>query len=319
MPKRILVTGASGFVGSHLVEHLVALGHEVFGTASSDGSWLSDVIGTENVRLIDLTNQDEVFSMVEELKPEWIFHLAAMAFVGESFGRALEVMENNTRLQYIMLEAVRLYSPESRVFCVGSATEYGLLPKDIASQPITENAPLYPSNPYAVSKMTQDFLSLSYFLAYELDIIRVRPFNQIGPRQTDQFAVASFAQQIVKIERGEQDILLVGNLEAQRDFTDVRDAVRAYVLLMEKGKSGEVYNVGSGKSVSLKTILNGLRDLAQADIMVQSDVARLRPVDVPVFVADNSRLVELGWQPSIPLDQTLSDILEYERKQENKG
>lgn len=315
MSKRILVTGASGFVGSHLVEYLQAQGYrDIYGTTSGQSEWLEKQIGSDHVIALDLTNEEAVFTMLQELKPDWIFHLAALAFVGESFQRALEVMENNTALQYIMLEGVRRFLPSSRLLSVGSATEYGLLPEGFDGSHIAEEYPLYPSNPYAVSKITQDYLALSYFLAYKTDVVRVRPFNQIGPRQGNQFAVPAFAQQIVAIERGEQDKLKVGNLEAVRDFTDVRDAVRAYELLMREGKAGEVYNIGSGFGVSMQEILDQLIALSMADIMVEVDEARLRPVDVPVFVADNTKLRSLGWAPRLSLRQTLIDVLEHERK-----
>lgn len=311
----ILVTGASGFVGLHLVEYLKSCGYaNIFGTTGSDNPALNAVIGADHVIQLDLTHEESVFSVVQKLQPRWVFHLAALAFVGESFQRALEVMQNNTTLQYCMLEAVRRYSPSARLLSVGSATSYGLLPPQFDSSRITEEFPQYPSNPYAVSKMTQDYLALSYHLAYKTDIVRVRPFNQIGPRQSGDFAIPAFAQQIVRIECGEQSELLVGNLEAVRDFTDVRDAVQAYELLMRNGESGEVYNVGSGEGVSLEAIVRELITLSPADIMVAMDPRRLRPVDVPVFVADNQKLRRLGWSPRISLDQTLADVLEYERK-----
>ncbi len=315
--KRVLVTGASGFVGSHLVEALRARGgeYEVFATSARPSPWLESQLGAENVFALDLTQEDAVNTLVQKVQPNWVFHLAALAAVGESFQNALEVLENNTRVQLLMLEAVRQFSPQARVLCVGSATEYGPLPGE-SGENLLETAPLFPSNPYAVSKMTQDYLSLSYFLAYKTDVIRVRPFNQIGPRQTHQFAVASFAKQIVQIEQGKQEKLLVGNLDAIRDFTDVRDAARAYILLMQHGQSGEVYNVGSGQGVEVRELLDQLRDQAKTAIMVEQDPSRLRPVDVPVFTANIARLQSLGWQPEIPLSQTLADILEYERKQQ---
>lgn len=315
MNQRILVTGASGFVGSHLIEHLQREGYSnLWATSNTASDWLEDQLGQDRVFVVDLTKTSDVFPMIEEVKPDWVIHLAGLAFVGDSFDRATEVMNNNTTLQYVMLEAVRCFAPKARVLSVGSATEYGLLPDDYDSSAIKEDFPLYPNNPYAVSKLTQDFLSLSYHLAYGLDVVRVRPFNQIGPRQTDQFVVPAFAQQIVKIERGEQQDIKVGNLEAIRDFTDVRDAAVVYELLMRVGQPGEVYNLGSGVGVQVQTILDKLAGLANAPIQVVVDTTRLRPVDVPVFVADNQKITSLGWQPRIPLDKTLADVLDYERK-----
>lgn len=315
MKTRVLVTGAAGFIGSYLIEYFLSAGYDdIWATTYDDSPWLLEKLGPEKVVKVNLTNSESVFPMIERVQPDWVIHLAALAFVGGSFSRATEVMNNNTTLQYVMLEAIRRFSPKSRVLSIGSAAEYGLLPEKFDSGKITEDFPLYPNNPYAVSKMTQDYLSLSYHLAYGLDIVRLRPFNQIGPRQTSDFVVPAFAQQIVKVERGEQPAVKVGNLAAIRDFTDVRDAVRVYELLLRVGEAGEVYNLGSGKGVSAQEILDSLIELATADIPVEVDPERLRPVDVPVFVADNQKITALGWKPHIPLAQTLADVLEYERK-----
>ncbi len=316
MNPRVLITGASGFVGSHLVEYLLKQGYaDLWATANTPSPWLNEQVGEDHVAVIDLTESQAVFDLVANTKPDWIIHLAGLAFVGESFDRATEVMNNNTALQYIMLEAMRRFVPKARMLAIGSAAEYGSLPAEFDSSRITEDFPLYPNNPYAVSKLTQDFLSLSYHLAYGLDVVRVRPFNQIGPRQTGQFAVPAFAQQIVRVERGEQEQVMVGNLTAVRDFTDVRDAVQVYELLLQKGRSGEVYNLGSGQGVALQTILDILISMAQKPVEVAVDPARLRPVDVPVFVAGNQKIKDLGWRPQIELRQTLADVLAYERKQ----
>lgn len=316
MKPRVLVTGAAGFIGSHLVEYLQAEGYDdIWATANSRSPWLEKQLGEDRVVLLDLTDSAAVFPMIERVQPEWIIHLAGLAFVGGSFERATEVMNNNTTLQYVMLEAVRRFTPQARVLSIGSAAEYGLLPEKYNSSRIAEDFPLYPNNPYAVSKMTQDYLSLSYHLAYGLDVVRVRPFNQIGPRQSTDFAVPAFARQIVQAERGELAAVQVGNLGAVRDFTDVRDAARVYEVLMRVGVAGEVYNLGSGKGVSMQAILDQLVSLAKIPITVEKDPARLRPVDVPVFVADNQKITALGWKPRIPLEQTLADVLDYERKQ----
>lgn len=311
---RILITGADGFVGGYLLEFLQSAGYsEIWGTNFSPNPWLEEKLGPGRVRSIDLQDSEAVFALVQDIRPDWIVHLAALAFVGDSFNRATEVMNNNTTLQYVMLEAVRRFVPQSRLLAIGSAAEYGSLPDNYDSAQIREDFPLYPNNPYAVSKLTQDFLSLSYHLAYGLDVIRVRPFNQIGPRQTDQFAVPAFARQIVRVERGQQSEVKVGNLEAVRDFTDVRDAVKVYELLLRVGRPGEVYNLGSGRGNSMQTILETLVSLAKVPVKVVTDPARLRPVDVPVFVADNQKITSLGWKPAISVEQSLQAVLEYER------
>lgn len=315
MMKRILVTGADGFVGSHLIDYLKEkqIG-EVFGTSYSGSESLNAKLGADHVIAVDLTKEEPVFQLVKDVQPDWIIHLASIAVVGDSFSKTHQVMQANTSIQYTMLEAVRQFAPQARFLSIGSATCYGNLPSSFNSSQIREDFPFYPTNPYAVSKLTQEYLALSYYLAYGLDIVRVRSFNQIGPRQTYDFAVPAFAQQIVKIQKGEQEFIGVGNLSAVRDLTDVRDAVRAYVLLLEKGIKGEVYNLGSGHGVSMQSVLDTLIELAGGDIMVNVDTARLRPIDVPKFVADNQKLRSLGWEPTIPLETTLRDILKFERE-----
>ena len=313
----ILVTGAAGFVGSHLVEYLKSQGYsKVYGTTISDSPWLTETIGAEFVCKLDLTDQAAVTELLARIQPHWIFHLAALPFVGESFDRAQETLQTNTNLQLVMLEAVRASAPQARVLSVGSATAYGLLPPSFNRSAIREDFPFYPNSPYAVSKITQDYLGLAYHLSYGLDIVRVRPFNQVGPRQVGSFALASFIKQIVEVEKGGRATIAVGNLDPIRDFTDVRDAVRAYVILMEQGKAGEAYNLGSGKGVQMRDLLDLALHVCGRQIPIEVDLARMRPVDVPEFVADNQKIRALGWQPTIPLEKTLHDILEYERKQE---
>lgn len=315
MNRRILVTGADGFVGSHLIEYLQsAQKGEVFGVTYSGSPWLESQLGADHVLTADLSKEEPVFALVQQVQPDWIIHLASLAFVGDSFSQAHRVMQTNTSIQYTMLEAVRQFAPQARLLSIGSANAYGNLPATYNSAKITEDFPFYPTNPYAVSKLAQEYLALSYYLAYHLDIVRVRSFNQIGPRQTADFAVPAFAQQIVKIQAGQQEAIEVGNLSAIRDLTDVRDAVHAYVLLLEKGVKGEVYNLGSGQGVSMQTVLDTLIELAGGDIMVKVDPARLRPVDVLEFVSDNHKLRSLGWEPTIPLETTLRDVLKFERE-----
>lgn len=313
---RVLVTGAGGFVGSHLVEYLLSQGYtQVYGTAVSESPWLVQTLG-EHTRVLDLTNEDAVTALMQELRPEWIVHLAGIATVGGSFENAWPLLETNLKLQYVMLEAVRHFSPQARLLSISSAAVYGDAVLS-AGERVSESTATLPNNPYAVSKFTQESLGQTYFRSYGLDVVTVRPFNQIGPRQTDAFAVPAFAQQIVQVERGEKVSIQVGNLGAIRDFTDVRDAAVAYERLLQDGQSGEVYNLGSGKGKTMEEVLQALIRLSTAPVQVETDPSRLRPVDVPRFVADNQKLRSLGWEPKISLEHTLRDIMEYERSKEH--
>jgi GDP-4-dehydro-6-deoxy-D-mannose reductase len=309
----ILITGGSGFAGSHLIEALVGLGQTdvhttIFGQAPD---YLAGMLPESNIHRVDLTDYEAVSNLIQKLRPDQIYHLASFAFVGESFDRGREVLQNNILLQHSLLEAVFHHAPKARVLVVGSAEEYGT--SEPAEVPISENHPFRPVNPYAVSKITQDMLAYAYAVSYKLDLVRVRPFNHIGERQTGAFAVPAFAQQIVAIERGQQDSLKVGNLEGERDFTDVKDIAQAYCMVMEKGQTNEVYNLGSGKGVKMTQVVEMLSDLAKVPIKIETDESRMRPLDIPRIVADNSKIRSLGWEPKIPLNDSLSRVLEYWR------
>ncbi len=312
---RILVTGADGFVGSHLIEYLQSAGYsEIFATTYSHSEWLSSHLPSDHVIAGDLTNSDHVFKLIEDVKPDWIVHLASLAFVGGSFEKTQFVMDTNMHIQIVMLEAMKKFAPSARMLSIGSATCYGLVPDHLDPKKVSEEYPFFPNSPYAVSKLSQEHLAHMYHLAFGLDIVRVRPFNQIGPRQTSDFVVPAFAQQIVAIENGESGPLKVGNLEAVRDFTDVRDAVRAYERLLIAGDAKEVYNLGSGHGIKIQEVLDTLIELSGADIMIEQDPERMRPSDMPVFVADATKLRSLDWSPENDLRKTLQDVLEYERK-----
>lgn len=311
---KILVTGASGFAGSHLVEALTKAGHtDVYGTAFGGNEFLQTLIPADHIVAIDLTKQPETEKLISELKPDWIFHLAALAFVGKSFEKGVEVLSNNMTVQLNMLEAVRTHVPQAKLLTIGSAEEYGI--SEQGEIPIKETHPLRPINPYAVSKVAQDLLAYSYAVSYKLNVVRVRPFNHIGERQTDDFAVSAFAKQIVEIERGTRKTLSVGNLKTVRDFHDVKDTVKAYMLLLEKGVSNDVYNVGSGVGVSMETIVQKLITISGAKVVVEQDSTRLRPHDIPEVVADASKIRGLGWNTTIPLDDSLKRVLDYWRAQ----
>ena len=309
---KILVTGATGFAGSHLLETLSSLGeHEVFGTRFRSGGSSEPHMNQHSMISLDLTDKGATMDVVRQVKPDQIYHLASFAFVGKSFERGEEVLSNNIQVQVNMLEAMRLHVPNARMLSIGSAEEYGY--SESGELPISETHPFRPINPYAVSKLTQEMLALAYAKSYELDIVRVRPFNHIGERQSSDFAIPAFAKQIVAIERGLQEKISVGKLDAIRDFTDVKDMVRGYALVMDKGVSGDVYNIGSGVGVKMQSVLDQLVELSGNSVEIAYDIERVRPFDIPEIVADNKKICALGWNPTIPLSDSLRRVLEYWR------
>jgi GDP-4-dehydro-6-deoxy-D-mannose reductase len=263
----------------------------------------------------DLRDPEQVTDLASSFEPDKVFHLAAQSFVPSSFSDPWDTLENNIRSQLNLLEAVRLKEIPARVLVIGSNEEYGRpMPEEL---PITELNPIRPSNPYAVSKVTQDFLGLQYHLAYGLDIVRLRPFNHTGPGQSPRFVVPAFASQIATIEAGRQEpAVRVGNLEAERDFTDVRDIVRGYYLAALHGQPGEVYNLASGSPWSIRRLLEYLLSLSNIEIRIEVDPERYRPVDTPRVAGSAAKFhSHTGWEPEIEFEQTLRDVLEYWREQ----
>jgi GDP-4-dehydro-6-deoxy-D-mannose reductase len=304
----ILITGGTGFAGTHLIEALQKKGYtNIHATHFGKNTILPNTEGVAFHQL-DLTQAEDTLAVFEKVRPDHIYNLASFAAVSKSFERAAMLLQNNITLQLNVLQTMKRVSPTSRLLVIGSAEEYGLVQQS-DTQTIDESFPLNPDNPYGVSKVAQDLLANSYHIAYKLPIIRVRPFNHIGEHQVPDFVVPAFASQIASIEKNTQEKLMVGNLEAVRDFTDVKDMVQAYILLMEKGIPGEVYNVGTGKGWKIRQILDTLIQLANVPIQVEQDPNRLRPSDIPYFVANISKISALGWKPSIPIEQTLERIL----------
>lgn len=313
---KALVTGITGFAGSHLADLLLSKNIDVYGFCHPDHpainiSHIKNKIVLFSADLLDLSQ------MQDSLKGQtfdYVFHLAASSSPLLSFKNPWETFENNIKSQINLLETLKETSSNAKILIIGSAEEYGLVDKK--DLPLSENTPLRPPSPYAVSKIAQDFLGYEYFVHHKMQIVRVRPFNHIGPRQSGSFVVAAFAGQIAEIEKKGRGKIFVGNLNSYRDFTDVRDMVKAYLLALEKGEPGEVYNIGSGKLIKIEGLLNKMIGKSSAKIEVVVDKSRFAPVEIEAFSCNYSKFHKAtGWQPTIPLETTLSDTIEYERSQ----
>ncbi len=304
--RKALVTGALGFAGRHLLAELEGqTDWDLVGLARGHGS----PIGRERILTCDLLDATLVSRVIAHHRPDIIFHLAAQSYVPQAIAAPAETIHNNVAGQVNLLEACRAASLDPTILIVGSSEEYGFV--DPEDGPIREDQPFRPLNPYAVSKIAQDMLGLQYALSYGMQIIRVRPFNHFGPGQSDRFVLSTFARQIAEAERELiEPVVLTGNLDARRDFLDVRDVARAYCMLVESGEPGEVYNVASGVAHRIGDLLDRLIALATLKIDVRPDPARMRPSDIPVVIGDASRLRDAtGWEPLFSADQSLIDTL----------
>ncbi len=311
---RALVTGATGFVGGHLIEHLTDAGDQVVGLSAS-GRWPSAPEGLgrrarlEAIDLADAGAVDDLADRLRRKQPEAVYHLAAQANPQASLADPRGTWALNLGGTLNLLEAVRASGLRPRVILVGSGVSYGNpAPEHL---PVDETCPLRPTNPYAASKAAADLLGIQHVLAHGADIVIARPFNHAGPRQADTYALGSFARQVAEAEAGRRGAIRHGNLDVVRDFTDVRDIVRAYRLLAERGTAGEVYNIGTGRDVSLAAMLAVLRAAARSPVAAEVDPALVRPVDQPRLLADASKLrAATGWSPAYSIEQTLGDMLE---------
>jgi GDP-4-dehydro-6-deoxy-D-mannose reductase len=314
---RVLITGITGFVGSHMAEYALARGAEVFGSYR----WRSKTENIDHLRsqitLIesDLRDLSSVRGLVEASQPDWVTHLAAQSFVGTSWQTPAETLSTNIISQVNLLEAIRGLKLFPRFLAVGTSEEYGLVyPEEL---PIKETNPLRPLSPYAVSKVGQDMMGYQYFKSYGLPIIRTRAFNHEGPRRGDVFVTSAFAKQVAEIEAGRREpVISVGDLKPKRDYSDVRDIVRGYWTLLERGEPGEVYNLCSGRSWAIQQVLDFLLGESRVKgITVHTDPARLRPSDVMLLEGDPSKIERAtGWKVQIPFDQTLRELLDYWRQ-----
>ena len=319
--KKALITGITGFVGSHLAELLLKKEFEVHGIVR----WRSK---TENIddfkeKLIlhdgDITDLSSLIKILKQVKPDYIFHLAAQSFVLTSWKSPGQTLYNNVIGTSNLLEAItglksKSFNPVVQI--AGSSEEYGLaLPNEI---PIKETNQLRPLSPYGVSKVATDMLALQHFRSYGIKTIVTRAFNHSGPRRGEVFVCSTFAKQIAEIEKGKREaVIFYGNLKAKRDFTDVRDVVKAYLLTARKCKPGEVYNICSGKkgTFSMKEILSMLLSLTDVSVKLKEDPKRMRPSDVPILLGSCAKFKKAtGWKPIIPFKKTLEDLLNYWRK-----
>ena len=315
---RVLVTGVTGFVGGHLAEHLLAAGDLVVGLSGS-GRWpdastpLAQRVRLERCDLVE-TSEAALADLVRRKQPEVVYHLAAQASPQASVSDPRGTWALNLGGTLNLLEAVRAsgLSPGPRVVLVGSGVCYGNpAPEHL---PVRESCPLRPNNPYAASKAAADLLGIQHFLAHGTCTLMARSFNHAGPRQSAQYVLSALARQVAEVEAGRRPRVEVGNLDVVRDFTDVRDVVRGYRLLAERGEPGEVYNLGTGRGTKIADALDILAGLAVVPIEVWVDPARVRPVDQPLLVADPAKLrAATGWEPLLAIEQTLADMLDYWR------
>jgi GDP-4-dehydro-6-deoxy-D-mannose reductase len=314
---RVLITGITGFVGSHLAEYALTQGAEVTGSLR----WRSKTEHIEHLRdRISLFESDlrdllSVRALLEQARPDYIVHLAAQSFVVASWTTPSETLWTNAICQLNLFEGMRQLGSKARFIVIGSSEEYGLVYPD--ELPVRETNPLRPLSPYAVSKVTQDLMGWQYFKSYGMHIVRARAFNHDGPRRGENFATSNFAKQIAEIEAGlREPVVLVGDLKPTRDFSDVRDIVRGYWTLLERGTPGEVYNLCSGVDWSIERMLSFfIAKSTVPRIEIRQDPARLRPSDVPILRGSREKIeTTLGWRPAIPLETTLTDLLEYWRR-----
>ena len=307
---RALVTGASGFVGRHLVAHLQDAGDDV---AMFDRTATGDDHGA-GVAPLDVTDTAAVAAAVRDVAPDAVYHLAARSHVGESWADGDELTRVNVGGTAALVAACRA-TGVTRVVVVGSAEEYGAVAE--GHGPVGEHTPLVPLSPYGVSKRDAELVALAEWAEHGVPVVCVRAFNHTGPGQAPSFFVPGFAQRIAQAERAGTDEIVVGNLDSIRDFTDVRDVVRAYRLLVEHGAAGEVYNVCSGAGVRIGDLAERLLVRSTRPLRLRVDPALVRPVEVPVFVGDPAKLVSAtGWSRTVPLDRTLDDVLAEARDRE---
>jgi len=309
--KKGLVIGAAGFVGNYLIEEMYANGMEVYATKLSH-----EQLENPHAKIydLDIMDKDAVVALLFEVRPDYIFHLAAQSSVGYAWKNPGLTVDVNIKGSLNVMDAIRELFYKPRVLLIGSGEEYGHIKP--GETPIAEDNRLRPGNLYAATKACQNMIGNIYSKAYDMELMMVRAFNHIGPGQAPAFVVSDFCKQVAEIEKGlREPVMMVGNLAARRDFTDVRDVVKAYVKLVQAGLSGETYNVGSGNAQEIRQILDTIISMSDAKISVEIDPNKIRPVDVPIIEADITKINELtGWKPEISIEQTIRETLDYWRE-----
>lgn len=302
---KALITGSSGFIGSHLTSELEANGYEVV---------RSDLKETKDTVAMDIMNPEMIQSVLEKHQPDVIINMAGQANVGLSWKKPQLTVQLNTVGLINILETVRAVNPKIRVIAVGSSDEYGNLKENGAN--VTEDISVKPITPYAISKQAQELFAQLYVRSYGMDICMIRLFNLGGPGQAKGYIISDFSSSIAEVEAGKKEFMSVGNLESARDFTHVKDACRAVRLIVEKGHTGEVYNISSGVTHKAQEVLDKLVVMAKIPVEVRQDPVRMRPSDTPVVCGNHDKLTaHTGWQPKLGLDQILEDALDYWRAQ----
>ncbi|MBN1995692.1 MAG: GDP-mannose 4,6-dehydratase [Anaerolineae bacterium] len=316
---RALITGITGFAGGHLAQTLLDRREKVYGVDIRPTQGLPYLSPKIKSFTADLSDPTLVANLLHDIQPEAIYHLAGQPFVPTSWQDPWGTIENNIRPQLNILQAITQQRLNTRLLIVASNQVYGKVSPN--QLPVREETPFRPENPYGVSKVAQDMLALQYHVSHGVDVLRVRAFNHIGPRQNPHFVSSSFAKQIAEIEAGlAKPVMRVGNLEAQRDFTDVVDVMQAYALLVERGEPGEAYNVGTGQAHSIQYLLDVLLGYSNVKIKVEQDPKRMRPSDVPVLYADNGKLrAATGWEPTYTFEESLRRVLDYWRAEVGPG
>ena len=310
--ERVLIIGAAGFVGDYLIDYLVSNGlQEIHATKLPIEDYTNDKAVVHD---LDSLDKESIVSLLYEVRPTHIFHLAAQSSVGVAWKKPGLTIDGNIKGCVNVLDAVRELFYKPRILLVGSGEEYGHVKE--GEVPISEDNHIRPGNIYAATKACQNMIGSIYASAYDMELVQVRAFNHIGPRQASLFVVSDFCKQVAEIEKGlREPVMRVGNLNAKRDFTDVRDVVRAYYLLATKGKRGETYNVGSGHAVPIREILDEIISKSSCNISVEIDQNKIRPVDVPIIEADITKIQEqTGWRPELSISQTIEDTLSYWRE-----